>query len=107
MPRCRSNRKRMSSKILPALVIRYHGRCTRCHNQVMMERDANRLDYKIKKFSFIHRMSGIRVRRATIEHIVPRSVGGSDEMSNLTLLCEECNQVTNNIYKSYSWVNYL
>ncbi|PNR88598.1 HNH endonuclease [Petrotoga sp. HWH.PT.55.6.1] len=31
-----------------------------------------------------------------IEHIVPKSKGGSDRISNLTLACHECNQKKNN-----------
>jgi 5-methylcytosine-specific restriction endonuclease McrA len=31
-----------------------------------------------------------------IEHIVPRSRGGSDRVSNLTLACNRCNQLKNN-----------
>lgn len=35
--------------------------------------------------------TGEPVSRATIEHIVPRSHGGSDELANLGIACARCN----------------
>lgn len=35
--------------------------------------------------------SGEPISRATIEHIVPRTHGGSDELSNLGIACARCN----------------
>ena len=34
-----------------------------------------------------------RPRNLTIDHVVPRSKGGSSDMSNLQLLCHACNQM--------------
>lgn len=34
----------------------------------------------------------VRERSATLEHIVPTSLGGTDEMSNLTISHNYCNQ---------------
>ena len=95
-----------TSKLLPALMIRYHGRCTDCHHQVIMQRDATRLHFKSKKMKFIH-SNGRIIPRATIEHIIRKSDGGSDNMDNLTLLCESCNQKRNQIAINASFVNFL
>ena len=37
-------------------------------------------------------LEGEPISRATIEHIVPRVHGGTDDLSNLGLACARCNQ---------------
>ena len=37
-------------------------------------------------------LDGDPVNRVTIEHIVPRNHGGTDELDNLALACAGCNQ---------------
>jgi 5-methylcytosine-specific restriction endonuclease McrA len=37
-------------------------------------------------------LDGEPISRATIEHIVPRTAGGGDELGNLALACARCNQ---------------
>ena len=37
-------------------------------------------------------LSGEPVSRATIEHIVPQALGGTDALENLALACARCNQ---------------
>jgi hypothetical protein len=38
--------------------------------------------------------TGTLLPLATIEHLVPRARGGSDDLNNLTLYCWSCNQKT-------------
>ena len=37
-------------------------------------------------------LDGDPINRVTIEHIVPRNHGGTDELDNLALACAGCNQ---------------
>ena len=43
----------------------------------------------------------MRQRNLTIDHIVPRSKGGSDDMENLQLLYQACNSVKGNRTQEY------
>ena len=43
----------------------------------------------------------MRQRNLTIDHIVPRSKGGSDDMENLQLLCQACNSMKGNRTQEY------
>jgi 5-methylcytosine-specific restriction endonuclease McrA len=49
------------------------GKCLHCNGRLAIE------------------LSGEPVSRATIEHIVPRSHGGTDDLTNLGLACARCN----------------
>lgn len=44
-----------------------------------------------------------------IEHIVPRSAGGNDEIYNCKISCRKCNAKKSNIFLDYLWYyqNYL
>ena len=35
---------------------------------------------------------GVKGKKATIDHVYPKSKGGSDDISNKVLACQECNQ---------------
>lgn len=48
------------------------GRCIHCNSRIVLSEDG---------------------RGATLEHIVPRCHGGSDELRNLALACARCNQL--------------
>lgn len=39
----------------------------------------------------------MKPKELSVDHIVPRSRGGSDDMSNLHLVCKECNLLKGNL----------
>jgi hypothetical protein len=41
---------------------------------------------------YCHSLELLSANRFTIDHIVPRSLGGSDELENLALACRRCNE---------------
>ena len=53
-------------------------------------------EYLLEKFNRKCAYCGKRDAPLEIEHIVPRSRGGSDRVSNLTISCHECNQTKGN-----------
>ncbi len=49
--------------------------------------------------------SGSRERHVTIEHIVPRNHGGTDELENLSLACGRCNGAKGRRLDNRSWAD--
>lgn len=41
---------------------------------------------------YCHSPEILSANRFTIDHLIPRSLGGSDQMSNLALACRRCNE---------------
>lgn len=41
---------------------------------------------------YCHSPERLSASRFTIDHLVPRSLGGSDELNNLALACRRCNE---------------
>ena len=41
---------------------------------------------------YCHALEILSANRLTIDHIVPRSLGGSDDIDNLALACRRCNE---------------
>jgi hypothetical protein len=58
--------------------------------RILLQRDGNRCFY------CRHVMTGDSKRRASIEHLTPRSFGGSNFFDNLALACAECNEARDN-----------
>lgn len=54
------------------LITKYRGVCVGCGCNVTLEHNAD--------------------DQATVDHIVPKSAGGSEDFTNLQLLCRNCNQ---------------
>ena len=62
--------------ILKHLIIKHGGCCALCGLAVVMTPN--------------------HPRQATVDHVIPRSHGGQDLLSNLQLACYECNQIKGN-----------
>lgn len=41
---------------------------------------------------YCHSSERLSANRFTIDHLIPRSIGGSDELDNLALACRRCNE---------------
>lgn len=41
---------------------------------------------------YCHSSERLSANRFTIDHVIPRSLGGSDEIDNLALACRRCNE---------------
>jgi 5-methylcytosine-specific restriction endonuclease McrA len=53
-------------------------------------------EYLLEKFNRLCAYCGVTDARLEIDHIHPRSKGGSDRVSNLVLACHSCNQAKSN-----------
>jgi hypothetical protein len=61
------------------------GKCIHCNCMVIVDLD------------------GTRMLRATVEHIVPRTHGGSDTLENLAIACGRCNGAKGVRHDSSRW----
>ncbi|MBD2501964.1 HNH endonuclease [Anabaena azotica] len=50
---------------------------------------------------YCHSPERISTTRFTIDHLIPKSIGGSDELSNLALSCRRCNERRYNFVAGY------
>jgi hypothetical protein len=41
---------------------------------------------------YCHSSERLSANRFTVEHVIPKSLGGSDEINNLALACRRCNE---------------
>lgn len=58
-------------------------------NDLIRQRVRKRANYYCE---YCHSPEQISASRFTIDHIQPRSLGGSDQLDNLALACRRCNQ---------------
>jgi hypothetical protein len=70
--------------------------CERCGEFVMVSKTAKHRGYRVEQatgeiWADDHLIGFI----ATIEHVVPRCKGGSNDDDNLAVFCEPCNRETN------------
>jgi 5-methylcytosine-specific restriction endonuclease McrA len=49
-------------------------------------------EYLLEKWNYKCAYCGVNAKKLEIEHVVPRSRGGSDSIGNLVLACHKCNQ---------------
>ena len=61
----------------------------------------------------ISKKSEFKDSKATVDHIIPRSLGGSSKMGNLVLSCQKCNEAKQsqnilpkyrNVFKNGKWI---
>ena len=72
------------------------GRAFRTRKSLWIKHNTRCVDCNIStKFSSIQTSD-----QATIEHIIPKSLGGSNSRENLTLLCYNCNQNRNSVLEA-------
>ena len=50
---------------------------------------------------YCHSPEKISATRFTVDHIIPQSLGGSDELDNLALACRRCNERRYNFVAGY------
>lgn len=50
---------------------------------------------------YCHSPEQISATRFTVDHIVPQSLGGSDDLNNLALACRRCNERCYNFISGY------
>lgn len=84
-------------KLLPLLILKYKGQCQYCYSQVMMPRDAYKLNLKMYKH-FIYQ-NDRKIRIASIEHIKRKDKGGLNILKHTTLACSYCNLKRDVIYQ--------
>ncbi len=88
-------RKSKRIGMLRFLFKKHAGHCTRCNSEVGLVSRLLKQDWKLsEQEGIVTSPDGKTVRVATIEHIVPRANGGTDEIENLTLYCSICNRET-------------
>jgi 5-methylcytosine-specific restriction endonuclease McrA len=62
-------------------------------NEVAKQSVRERAEYLCE---YCHSLELLSANRFTIDHIVPRSLGGSDHIDNLALACRRCNERRDN-----------
>ncbi|MBN3925793.1 HNH endonuclease signature motif containing protein [Nostoc sp. NMS4] len=50
---------------------------------------------------YCHSPERISTTRFTVDHLIPKSIGGSDELNNLALACRRCNERRYNSVAGY------
>lgn len=50
---------------------------------------------------YCHSPERISTTRFTVDHLIPKSIGGSDELNNLALACRRCNERRYNFVAGY------
>jgi hypothetical protein len=88
---------RKRRKILTALSEAQNHRCAYCGCETWL--------YKDKENSHIRHACNTKrdfnLRQATVEHITPQSLGGSDKMENLVMACVGCNSIRSSMDAFY------
>lgn len=82
----------------------YNPRCRKCNNEARMVHHNNKKN-KVLEFNRLNVLQTslnlcVRcwkpLRFINIDHIIPKSLGGSNEMDNYQIMCADCNLVKHN-----------
>lgn len=90
----RSRRMREGArKWLEVLVALANNRCEFCGQKIVAVRSVP--GARVVKHHVEYQLGGVQLvaRIATVEHLIPRSKGGTNEWKNLAACCHECNQL--------------
>lgn len=69
----------------------HYGLCAYCFNPVMRVRQAKKLKLKYDNH-YVYLKNGNKIRAATLEHVIPVSIGGPKQNQlNIILSCYQCN----------------
>ncbi len=96
----RTQQRAHSAQFFDRLLVLHGYRCHWCEEPVVRLRNVSRFAFlRVDNGFVIFRRHGkpVRVRLATIDHLMPLGLGGSPGPENLVIACAECNQIRNEL----------
>jgi hypothetical protein len=83
---------RNARKKINGLLKKSNGKCHYCNRRILNHRIYP--EFKLLErgwFSYKHKNSVIKALYATVDHVIPRSKGGTNKLENLVASCYRCN----------------